>query len=69
MTREGFGAVLAQASTGIDAEAADEYFRAFADEDRRRGTLDLYRSGDLEKLEPYDGRLAALGVLLDFLSR
>ena len=62
MTREGLGHVLAQASTGIDDAAADEYFRAFADPDRRRGTLELYRSGDLEKLAPYEGRLAALGV-------
>lgn len=62
MTREAFGKVLAQASTGIDAAAADEYFKAFAEADRRRGMLELYRSGDMEKLAPYEGRLAALGV-------
>jgi len=62
MTREAFGQVLAQASTGIDARAADEYFRSFADPDRRRGTLELYRSGDMDKLAPYEGCLAALGV-------
>ena len=27
-----------------------------------RSQLDLYRSGDFAKLEPYDGKLAALGV-------
>ena len=26
------------------------------------GCCELFRSGDLEKLEPYQGRLAALGV-------
>ncbi len=45
------------------AEAAvDEYWKCFADPDRRRGQLELYRSGDFEKLAPYEGRLAALGV-------
>ena len=29
---------------------------------RRRGHLELYRSGDFEKLAPYEGRLAALGL-------
>ena len=43
-------------------EHVDEYFKAFADEPRRRGHLELYRSGDFEKLAPYEGRLAALGV-------
>jgi haloalkane dehalogenase len=62
MTRQGFGAVLAQSSSGIDDEAVDEYWKAFGDEDRRRGQLELYRSGDFSKLEPYDGRLGELGV-------
>ena len=62
MTREGFGAMLAQVAPGIDAAAIDEYFKAFTDDVRRRGQLELYRSGDFEKLRPYEGRLAALGV-------
>jgi haloalkane dehalogenase len=62
MTRENFGAMLSSLSTGIDDRAADHYFNAFADETRRRGQLELYRSGDFSKLEPYEGRLAALGV-------
>jgi haloalkane dehalogenase len=61
MTRENFGAMLAGISR-IGDDGADEYFKAFADEPRRRGQLELYRSGDFEKLEAYDGRLAALGV-------
>ena len=62
MTRETFGQMLGAVSSGIDAEAVDEYFKAFADEPRRRGQLELYRSGDFAKLEPYEGKLAALGV-------
>ena len=57
MTREGFGAVMAQSSQGIDEAAADEYWKGFGDEDRRRGQLELYRSGDFSKLEPYEGKL------------
>jgi pimeloyl-ACP methyl ester carboxylesterase len=62
MTRESFGGLLEQASPGIDDAAVDEYWKAFADEERRRGQLELYRSGDMEKLTAYDGKLAALGV-------
>jgi haloalkane dehalogenase len=60
--RDGFAAVLRQGSEGIDDEAIDEYWKCFADADRRRGQLELYRSGDFEKLAAYEGRLAALGV-------
>jgi haloalkane dehalogenase len=62
MGREQFGQMLAAVSTGIGEDAVDEYFKAFADEPRRRGQLELYRSGDFEKLAAYEGRLAALGV-------
>jgi haloalkane dehalogenase len=62
MTREGFGAVMRQASRAIGDDAADEYWKAFADEERRAAHLELYRSGDFEKLRPYEGRLAELGV-------
>ncbi len=62
MTREAFGELIAQASSGVDEAAADAYFKAFADEDGRQGALELYRSGDFEKLAAYEGRLAALGV-------
>jgi haloalkane dehalogenase len=42
--------------------AIEEYWKGFADETRRRGHLELYRSGDFDKLLPYEGRVAALGV-------
>lgn len=62
MTRESFAQLLAATSPGIDDGAAGEYFKAFADEQRRNGQLELYRSGDFEKLARYDGDLARLGA-------
>jgi pimeloyl-ACP methyl ester carboxylesterase len=61
-TRESLGQALTAASTGITEDAVDEYWKAFADDTRRMGQLELYRSGDFEKLVPYEGRVAALGV-------
>ena len=62
MTREGFTELLAGVSRGIGPEDAAEYFGCFADEERRAGQLELYRSGDFEKLERFDGCLEALDV-------
>jgi haloalkane dehalogenase len=60
LDRDGFAAVLCSASPGFGDDAIDEYWKAFADEPRRRGHLELYRSGDFEKLAGY--RLADLAV-------
>ena len=62
MTREGFGQMMATVSRGFDRAAADEYWKSFASADGRQGILDLYRSGDFEKLAAYDGQLGELGV-------
>jgi haloalkane dehalogenase len=61
-TREGFQGAMAALSSGMSEATIDEYWKCFADEDRRRGHLELYRSGDFEKLVPYEGRVAALGL-------
>jgi haloalkane dehalogenase len=61
-TREGFGQALRAACAGMSDRALDEYWKAFADDTRRMAHLELYRSGDFEKLIPYEGRLAALAV-------
>jgi len=61
-TREGFQAAMGAVSSGMSDEAIDEYWKAFADDTRRLGHLELYRSGDFEKLLPYEGRLAALDL-------
>lgn len=61
-TPHGFAALMSQVSSGISEEAIEEYWKAFSDPVRRRGHLELYRSGDFDKLEPYEGRVGALGV-------
>jgi haloalkane dehalogenase len=61
-TREGFAAAMGAVSSGIDEQALSEYWKAFADDARRLRHLELYRSGDFDKLLPYEGRLAALGL-------
>jgi pimeloyl-ACP methyl ester carboxylesterase len=60
MTRDGFAAVMRESAAGIADDAIDEYWKAFGDDARRRGQLELYRSGDFERLAAYD--LAELGV-------
>lgn len=62
LSRDGLAAMLGQMGSGFDRDAVDEYWRAFSTEEGRRGMLELYRSGDFEKLRPYAGRLAALAV-------
>jgi haloalkane dehalogenase len=58
--RDGFEALMHGSSSGMTDEAIAEYWKAYADDTRRRGQLELYRSGDFAKLESYD--LAALAV-------
>lgn len=60
--RSEFGRVFGEASTGIDDDAIDRYFVALSDDEHRQNVLDLFRSGDMTKLEPYEGELRALGV-------
>jgi haloalkane dehalogenase len=62
LNRDVFGTALRQISPKIPDDALDEFWKAYGSDDRRRNQLDLYRSGDFEKLEPYRGRLTALGV-------
>jgi haloalkane dehalogenase len=59
-TPEGFAAAMHAASSGMSKEAIDQYWKAFADDARRLAHLELYRSGEFDKLLPYEGRLAAL---------
>jgi haloalkane dehalogenase len=61
-TRDGLSGALRAASPAMTDEALDEYWKAFADDTRRHGHLELYRSGDFEKLEPYEGAVAGLAV-------
>jgi haloalkane dehalogenase len=61
-TREGFREAMRAFSSGMSEAAIEEYWKGFADDTRRLGHLELYRSGDFEKLVPYEGAAAALGV-------
>jgi pimeloyl-ACP methyl ester carboxylesterase len=60
LDRAGFGAVLRASSESFDDAEIDEYWKGLADDAHRRNALELYRSGDFEKLAGY--RLADLGV-------
>jgi haloalkane dehalogenase len=46
----------------MSEQSFEEYWKGFADDTRRRGHLELYRSGDFDKLIPYEGGVAGLGV-------
>ena len=61
-SRELLGAALAQLSAGMTDADHDECWKCLSTPDRRAAILEMYRSGDFDKLEAYDGRLAALGV-------
>lgn len=62
ITREAFEATMSQMSSGVGAEAMTDYWRAYATPELRQRHLELYRSGDFSKLEPYEGCLARIGV-------
>jgi pimeloyl-ACP methyl ester carboxylesterase len=62
VSREGFATLLEEASSSFDEPALDEYWKAFATAEGRRGMLELYRSFDTDELKPYQARLAALEV-------
>ncbi|HTQ68338.1 MAG TPA: alpha/beta hydrolase [Solirubrobacteraceae bacterium] len=61
-TRDTFYAGMRTVCERMPDDALAEYWRAFADDELRQRHLELYRSGDFEKLAPYEGRLAGLGL-------
>jgi haloalkane dehalogenase len=61
-TKDGFREAMRGLSSGIDDTAFEEYWKGFDGDVRRIGHLELYRSGDFEKLVPYDGKLASLNL-------
>lgn len=62
LTQDRFAALLRSHSEGMSPAAIASYWEPFASEDGRAAQLELYRSGELAELEPYAGRLDALGV-------
>ncbi len=61
-TQEGFAAAMHAVSDGMSEQAIAEYWKCFADDARRLAHLELYRSGEFDKLVPYEGALAKLNV-------
>lgn len=61
LDRDGFAAMLRSAAP-FDDETVDAYWRPFAEGRGRQATLEFYRSMDFERLAPYDGKLAELGI-------
>ena len=60
LDREGFGGLLRSTNAGFGDDELDEYFKGLATDAGKRNALELYRSGDFEKLAGY--RLAGLDV-------
>ena len=67
MQGDALAQILRSVSTGMDDDDLAEYATAISTPAHRSAVLELYRSGDFEKLEPYEGRLAALGVPVSVL--
>ena len=63
LDRDGFAGLLRSSGEEVFSdEDVDAYWAPFADGRGRQATLDFYRSMDFDKLAPYQGKLAELGV-------
>jgi haloalkane dehalogenase len=54
LDRDGFAAMLRSVSPNLDDRSIDEYFKAYGSAERRRGQLEMYRSGEFSELKDYD---------------
>lgn len=57
LDRASFGQLMAASSEGLDEASIDEYWRSLSTPAGRSAQLEMYRSGDFAKLEPYEGAL------------
>jgi haloalkane dehalogenase len=62
LDKNGFAALLRGGGARFSGDDIDAYWRPFEKGRGREATLEFYRSMDFEKLGPYDGKLAELGV-------
>jgi haloalkane dehalogenase len=62
LDRDGFAGLLRGDGASFDEATVDAYWRPFDSGRGRRATVEFYRSMDFDKLAPYEGGLAALGV-------
>ena len=60
--RDGFAALIRADGAPFSDEDVDAYWHPFAEGRGREATVEFYRSMDFEKLAPYEGKLAELGV-------
>jgi pimeloyl-ACP methyl ester carboxylesterase len=60
VTFELFHDTLTVTTPGLSGEALTEYWKSFSTHERRMAKLALYRSGNFEKIKPYDGKLRSL---------
>jgi haloalkane dehalogenase len=60
--RDGFAALIRADGADFSEDDVDAYWRPFAKGRGREATVEFYRSMDFEKLAPYEGKLAELGV-------
>jgi haloalkane dehalogenase len=58
LDRDGFAAMMRGVTPAMEDRSITEYFKAYATPERRRGQLELYRSGEFSELADYD--LAAI---------
>ena len=62
LTKDAFATMIRDIGGRMTAEAVDEYWKTFTSPLGRQGMLELYRSGDLEQLRPYEGQLREMDV-------
>ena len=62
LDRGSFGAMMKAVSPRMSEAAIDDYWRSLGTETGRRAILEMYRSGDFEKLAPHEGALDRLGA-------
>ncbi len=62
MDRAAFDEVMRTIEPEATEEKLAEYWKGFATPEQRQAQLELYRSGDFEKLAPHEGGLARLNV-------
>jgi pimeloyl-ACP methyl ester carboxylesterase len=55
--RENWNSSMKQIMPGVEDDVLEDFYELLKTEDSRSVDLELYRSGDLEKLEPYRGKL------------
>ena len=62
LDRDAFAHMLDPGGDVFGSEAVDAYWAPFADGRGKRATLEFYRSMDMEKLGPWQGKLAEIGA-------